>query len=130
MSLTSYGKRKLLDHLTGVASYTPPDRYLSLHTDDPGDAGSHANEVAASGYARLDLAGKMSAADSDGFSVNTVALSIGPVSADAGTVVSLGIEDAATAGNMIEIGTPAQPRTLTSGQTFQIPAGQFRMRAF
>jgi hypothetical protein len=128
MSAASYLRQKLLDDLTGVTPYVRPTLYLSLHTADPGDAGSHAFEVAGGGYARLSLAGKMGAADSEGYSVNTVALSIGPATTDWGTITYLAIEDAAVAGNMLWPGAPSQPRTITSGQTFQIPVGQLRLK--
>lgn len=128
MSATSYGRQKIVDHLTQVANYAPPALYLSLHTDDPGDAGSHVFEVSGSGYARQALAGVMGAADSEGNSINTVAITFGPASADWGTITHFGIEDALTAGNMVCPGVPATPRTITSGQPLQIPIGQLRLR--
>lgn len=128
MSTTTYGRDKLLDHLTGVAAYSPPALYLSLHTADPGEAGSHANEIAASGYARQPLAGVMGAADSEGISVNTTVITFGPAGADWGTITHLAVEDALSGGNMIWPGAPAMPRTITSGQPFQIPIGQLRLR--
>lgn len=128
MSATSYGRRKIVDDLTGVAPYAPPTLYLSLHTDDPGVAGSHAHEVSGGGYARKSLAGVMSAADADGISVNTAVINFGPASADWGTITYLAVEDALSGGNMICPGMPATPRTITSGQPLQIPVGRLRLR--
>jgi hypothetical protein len=130
MSATSYARQKIVDDLTGVASYSPPSLYLSAHTADPGAAGSHANEVSGSGYARVALAGIMGAADSSGISVNTTVITFGPATADWGTVTYFGIEDAAGAGtgNMLCPGVPTMPRTITTGQPLQIPAGQLRLR--
>ncbi|UPJ55400.1 hypothetical protein [Bradyrhizobium sp. 192] len=130
MSATSYYRRKDLDNLTGVAAYAAPTLYLSLHTADPGVAGSHANEISGGGYTRVSLAGVMGAADADGISVNTSVISVGPASTDWGTVAYLGIEDSAVvgAGNMLCPGAPTMPRTITTGQPFQIPVGQLRLR--
>lgn len=128
MSATSHLRQKEMDNLTGVTPYTVPTLYLSLHTADPGAAGSQANEVAGGGYARLSLAGKMSAADSEGISVNTVVLNVGTATADWGTVTHLAVADAPTGGNLLWPGVPATPRTITAGQPFQIPVGQFRLR--
>jgi hypothetical protein len=128
MSATSYGRQKIMDDLTGVAAYSPPALYLSLHTANPGDAGSHAHEISGGGYARQALAGVMGAADASGISVNTVAITFGPATVDWGTIIYLGIEDAATGGNMMCPGVPSMPRTITSGQPLQIPVGQLRLR--
>ncbi|MBR0855490.1 phage tail fiber protein [Bradyrhizobium liaoningense] len=130
MSATSYFRRKIVDDLTGVAPYSPPALYLSAHTANPGDAGSHANEVSGPGYARQPLAGVMGAADASGISVNTTVITFGPAAADWGTITYFGIEDAAAAGtgNMLCPGVPAMPRTITAGQPLQIPVGQLRLR--
>jgi hypothetical protein len=128
MSATSYGRRKIVDDLTGVAPYAPPPLYLSLHTGDPGVAGSHAYEVSGGGYSRRPLAGVMSVADADGISVNTAVINFGPASADWGNIIYLAIEDAVTGGNMVCPGMPATPRTVTSGQPMQIPVGRLRLR--
>lgn len=128
MTATSYYRKKDVDNLTGVAAYTPPPLYLSAHTGDPGDAGSHAFEVSAGGYARVALAGVMGAADSSGISVNTTVITFGPATADWGTVTHFGIEDAPSGGNMLCPGVPTMPRTITAGQPLQIPVGQLRLR--
>jgi hypothetical protein len=128
MSATTYARDKIIDDLTGVAAYSPPVLWLSLHTADPGVAGSHANEVAGGGYARKSLAGLMGAADSSGVSVNTSVITIGPATSDWGTVTHLAIEDAIATGNMLVSGMPVTPRTITSGQPFQIPPGKLQLR--
>lgn len=130
MSSSTYLRRKIVDDLTGIAPYAPPALYLSAHTADPGAAGSHANEIAAGGYARIALAGVMGAADSSGISVNTTVITFGPASEDWGTITHFGIEDSAVigAGNMLCPGVPTMPRTITTGQPLQIPVGQLRLR--
>jgi hypothetical protein len=128
MSGTDYIRKKILDDLTGQAAWSPPALYLSLHTADPGEAGSHANEVSGGGYARQPLAGVMGAADASGFSVNTTQITFGPATVNWGTITWLGVEDAASGGNMLWPGAPSMPRTIASGQPLQIPVGQLRLR--
>lgn len=129
MATTTYGRNKIVDDFTGVAPYAWPGLWLSLHTADPGLTGSHAAEVAAGiGYVRLSLAGLMGAS-SGGISVNTSLITIGPATGNWGAVIFLGIEDSSTigAGNMAIPGVPSIPRTINSGQSFQIPAGQLQI---
>lgn len=130
MTATYYGRKKIIDDLTGVTPYTWPPLYLALFTADPGLSGSLANEVTGAGYARQSLAGVMGAADSTGLSVNTVPLTVGPASADWGTITFFGFMDALVSGNMACPGVPATPRTITNGQPFQIPAGRLQLRQF
>ena len=125
---TRYARKKILDDLTGVAAWSPPPLYLSLHTADPGEEGSHAHEVAAGGYARQPLAGVMGAADASGFSVNTSVITFGPASVEWGIITHFGIEDALAGGNMVCPGVPSLPRTIAAGQPLQIPVGQLRLR--
>lgn len=128
MSVTIYGAQKIVDDFTGVTPYTWPGLYLSLHTANPTEAGLHTFEVSASGYARFPLLGVMGAADSSGISVNTSVITIGPAGADWGVITYLGIEDALVSGNMIIPGVPQTPRTIVTGQPFQIPIGRLRLR--
>lgn len=130
MSATSYLRKKIVDLLTGVGVYTPPAvLYLSLHTSDPGQAGSHAAEVVGGSYARQSLAGIMGAADAvTGISVNTTQITFGPAAEDWGIVTFLGLEDAASGGNMLAPGVPSSPKTVTIGQPFQIAVGNLRLK--
>lgn len=129
MATTTYARNKIVDDFTSVAPYVWPALWLSLHTADPGLAGSHAAEIGGGiGYARLSLAGLMGAS-AGGISVSTSLISIGPATANWGTIIFLGIEDSGVigAGNMAIPGVPSIPRTINSGQTFQIPAGQLQI---
>lgn len=130
MSATRYLRKKEIDHLTGVATFSVPTLYLGMFTADPTELGSLANEVSGSGYARQSLAGVMGAADlTSGISINTTVINFGPASANWGTTVYLALLDALTGGNMLWPGALNQPRTITTGQPFQIPIGALRLRA-
>lgn len=130
--MTSYLQKKLLDHLTGVASYTfPSTLYLSLHTDDPTESGSHSNEVSTSGtgYARVSLAGLIGAADaSSGRAQNSASITFGSPSASWGTITHLGIEDASSAGNMLFWVEGSAARNVGVGQLLRLLAGQLNIR--
>jgi hypothetical protein len=128
MSASSYLRKKLVDLLTGAGSYTPGPLELSLHSADPGQSGTHAYEITGGGYARQSLVGKMTTADPvTGISVNIAAINFGPASSDWGVVAFLGIEDP-NAGVMLIPGVPATPKTITTGQPFQIAPGNLRLR--
>jgi hypothetical protein len=131
MSATSFLRKKLMDHLFGFATYTVPSPlYLSLHTADPTITGSHAFEISTSGtgYARFSLAGVMSTPDATtGITVNLTTITIGPALTQ-WDVRFLGIEDAASAGNMLIPGVPVAPRLVGVGQPFHIPPGQLEVQ--
>jgi hypothetical protein len=129
MAATTYFREKILDLLTGVNGYTLPSQlWVSLHHADPGDGGSHAYEITGGNYSRKSLLSKMSLADANGISVNTVAINFGPASTDWGTVAFIAIEDAASGGNILIPGSPTPPKAVTMGQPFQIAPGNLKIR--
>ena len=129
MSATSYLQKKLADLITGNDVYVSPTLYLALFTADPGESGSQTSEITGGSYARITLAGKMTAADATtGISTNSVVLNFPVATADWGTVAFVAIMDALSVGNMLTSGAASTPKTITSGQMFQLPAGQVRLR--
>lgn len=124
--LSNYAEKKLLDHLLGKAAYTMPTTvYLALFTADPGEAGGLTAEVTAGGYARLAITSLMTATDAaTGTSTSTGAITIGPATAGWGTITHVAIMDAATAGNTLLYGPLASAKTIASGDSFQMAAGQ------
>lgn len=129
MSGTQYLRKKLLDHVNSVATYSPAAHYLALLASDPTELGSFLTEVTGTGYARQALAGVMGAADlASGISVNTSIISFGPAGSDWGTNAYLAIADALTGGTLVMPGALNAPRTITIGQPFQIPVGALRFR--
>lgn len=130
MSATRYLRKKVVDFLLGLGAYSPPAQlYLSLHSADPGEVGSHSSEITGGGYARQSLLGKMSVADPvSGISTNTVVINFGPASSNWGTVSYVAIEDALTGGNMLIPGSPTAPKAVNTGQPFQIAPGNLKLR--
>lgn len=130
--MTSFLQKSLLDAFLGITPYVMPTAlYMSLHTADPGEAGSHLNEVSTSGtgYARQSLVTKMGSTDAvTGISLNTLTLVAGPATADWGTVSYVGIEDASSAGNQCLNGAPTTAKTVTTGQSFQLVPSQLSIQ--
>jgi hypothetical protein len=128
-SMTSYLQKKLLDHMLGLAAFAiPATVYVSLHTADPTNTGSFANEVSTSGsgYVRIAATAKMNATDSvTGISANNVAITFGPALADWGTVTHVGISDGSSGGNMLLYGPLTVVQTTPIGESVQFSAGQF-----
>jgi hypothetical protein len=130
--MTSYLQKSLLDAFLDIAPYTMPTAlYMSLHTADPGEAGSHVNEISTSGtgYARQSIHTKMGATDAvNGISLNLVTLTAGPALTDWGTVSYIGIEDASTAGNQCLNGAPTTAKVMTTGESFQLVPSQLSIQ--
>lgn len=130
--LTQYLQKKLLDHFLNIAGYVAPNpSYISLHTGDPTEVGSHASEVSdiGSDYARQSLGGIMAAAGAtDGISRNTALIQTLAATTDWGTITHLGIEDALTAGNMTMFAEATEARTITIGEVFRLSPSQLAVQ--
>ena len=103
-SITNDLELDLLDHVLETAAYVPASTlYMSLHTVDPGETGSVANEVSGNGYARTAIA--FSAAASRQVIQNGQVTFPQVITAPWGTITHFGIHTASTgAGNMIGYG--------------------------
>jgi hypothetical protein len=114
---TNYLRSKIANHvLTGVP-YTPPSAvYAALFTSNRGLSGSLSDEASGGSYARPSL----SFSEGDPGAMSNALTSISDMPAV--TVVSLGIMDAATDGNMLYFHN-FSPVTVSAGETYQIGAG-------
>ena len=123
--LSNYLEKKLLDHITGFAAYTAPtDIYVALFTAAPNDAGG-GTEATGTGYAREvvtfdEAVSPDGQADSDAV-VEFVA------GADWGTIVAVGLFDAATDGNLLFYGSISPTRTVNNGDTLRFPVGDIAL---
>ena len=95
--------------------------YVSLWTSDPTDAGS-GTEVSTSGtsYARQSVT---FGAPSNGDSLNTTALEFPQATASYGTVGWIGINDAASSGNLLYHSPLTTSKTIDTGDIFKIAIG-------
>ena len=103
-------------------------RWMSLHTGDPTDVGLGTLEVSTVGtnYARIDLAGKMSAFDLvSGRSTLIADINVGPAAIDWGLLTWAGFWDANASGHMIMSAPLLTAQDTPAGKQFQLLAGQF-----
>ena len=119
---------ELLDHVLNNNSYASPNPiYVALYTVAPSDSGG-GTEVTGGAYARVSLdsstADKWTLAGAGaGLADNTAAITFPTATANWGTVVSVAILDAATAGNFLLHGALTSSRVVNSGDTFEFAAG-------
>lgn len=99
-SFSDYTESAVLNHLFRNTPLTSPDDvYLALYTAAPTDAGG-GTQVSGSGYARQVITFGAPAGDPAQIA-NTAAVSFTASGGSFGTVVAVGIFDAATAGNLL-----------------------------
>jgi hypothetical protein len=117
---SNYLEDKIIDHMLRNQAFTPPSTlYLALYTDDPTDADT-GTEVSGGSYARQAVT--LSAA-SGGASSNSADITFPQATADWGTITHVGIRDAATGGNLLMHSALDASKTINSGDTFKINAG-------
>lgn len=129
---TTYYKRAALNLLRGVSISAISQTYLSLHTTDPGEGGSMANEVVVAPYARQPInwstpteqvSGNMSM-------TNNADINFTQVSTSAwGTITNFGVCDAASGGNMILRATASPAVNFVDGDRMTVPSGAFTVFA-
>jgi hypothetical protein len=93
--------------------------YVSLWTSDPTDAGS-GTEVSGGSYARTAVT---FAAPSNGVTTNSADVTFPTATASWGTVGWIGINDAATSGNLLYHSPLDTSKTIDSGDIFKISTG-------
>jgi hypothetical protein len=93
--------------------------YVSLWTSDPTDAGS-GTEVSGGSYARTSVT---FAAPSNGVTTNDADVTFPTATASWGTVGWIGINDAATSGNLLYHTPLDTSKTIDSGDIFKISTG-------
>ena len=119
-NISNYLEDELLDHSLGTGAYAMPTVYLALYTDDPTDADT-GTEVSGGSYARQTIAFD---AASGGATANTSDVEFPEATGDWGTVTHLGLRDAITGGNLLWHGEWTTPRTISTGETAKVSAGE------
>jgi 2-keto-4-pentenoate hydratase len=121
MSLSNFTETAVMDALFNNASasgLTLANRYVKLHTGDPGETGT-ANPAGET--TRKSLTG---AATTNGVFTSTNDLTWTSVSTSE-TYSHVSVWDNSTAGNCVWSGAMAAPQAVTAGNTFVISAGSF-----
>lgn len=117
----------VLDHVLGNTAYTPAGTlYLGLFTNGSGsaaanlEAGTLTDEVSGGSYARKTIAFDTA---SGGSSDNSATVTFDAATANWGTITHVAVMDAATSGNVLFWGAVTTSKTIETGDTFQVSAG-------
>ena len=116
---SDYLENKLLAHSFSNTAYTSPSSvYLGLFTTAPTDAGG-GTELSGSGYTR-----KVASFTTTGAAAtNASAVEFPTATGNWGTIVAVGIFDAASSGNFLGWSNLISSRTIETGDVFRFPAG-------
>jgi len=119
---SDYLEDAVLDHVLGNTTYTPATNlYLGLWTADDGlESGTLTSEVSGGSYAREIITFD---AASSGSSANTSTVTFTTATANWGTITHVAVMDALIAGNVLFHGSVTTSKTIESGDTFQVSAG-------
>jgi hypothetical protein len=129
---SNYLEAKLLDHVLGNTSFSQPaNLYLALFTNDSTNAaanlelGTLTDEVSTSGtaYAREEIAFDAASGTNPTSAANTSTVTFDTATANFGTITHVAVMDASTAGNVLFYGAVTTAKTIETGDTFQVSAG-------
>jgi len=118
--MSNFLENALINATLRATTYTSPATvYVSLWTSDPTDAGS-GTEVSGGSYARTAVT---FAAPSNGVTTNSADVTFPTATASWGVVGWIGINDAATSGNLLYHSPLDTSKTIDSGDIFKISTG-------
>ena len=124
-SKADFLENKLLDHVLGAATYTPPVTiYIALFTVAPSDTGG-GTEVTDGSYARVAVTNNATnfPAASGGTKSNGTVITFPQATANWGTVVAHAEMDAPTGGNYLYWGDLTVSKAINSGDTASFGVG-------
>jgi hypothetical protein len=124
---SDYWENKILDHIFGKGSYTPPTIHVGLSTADPTDTGSGLTEPSGSGYARVQTSVSDWNAASNGSLENSNDINFAQATGNWGTITHFALFDAATAGNMLAYGALSQSKSISESDTARFEAGDLQI---
>jgi len=119
---SDYLENEVLDHVLGNGAYTPAATiYVGLWTADDGlESGTLTSEVSGGSYARQSITFD---AATGGSADSAATVTFPAATANWGTITHVALMDASTAGNVLFHGSVTTSKTIESGDTFQISAG-------
>ncbi len=126
-SFSNHWENKILDHIFGKDSYSPPTIYVGLSTADPLDDASGLSEPAGNGYARLVTNVTDWNTASAGVIYNSNELIFSEATGSWGTITHFALLDAAAAGNMLCHGALNQSRAIVSGDKARFAVGDLQL---
>lgn len=126
MPKTTYLADFVLDTVLGGTTFTQPATvYIALFTVTPTIAGTGGTEVSGGSYARATVTnnGTNWTTAAAGSKNNATAITFATPTAGWGTVISFGIYDALTSGNLLYFGTLSTAKPITTGDTVSFQSG-------
>jgi hypothetical protein len=126
---SNYLENKVLDHVLTATTYTAPaSRFLGLFVNTSGnaaanlEAGTLTDEVTTSSSAYIRKAVTFSAASS-GTSATSATVTFDAATANWGSITHVAVMDAVSGGNVLFWGAVTTSKTIETGDTFQVSAG-------
>lgn len=123
MSFANYLEKKLVDHLLGHGSFTPPTVYVGLSKADPGENAAGLDEPSGGAYARIATDSGDWNSFASGVADNTNVLSFAEATASWGTITHFGLFDAVSGGNLLGSGSLSVAKDVGSGDQLKFNAG-------
>jgi len=116
---SDYLENKLVDHVTGKASFTKPTAYVALCTAAPNDAstGSTITEADYTSYARVETSASDWDAASSGSAANAAAIEFPECTGGSNTVTHFVLVDASSSGNVLVHGALSSSLDISDGIT-------------
>jgi hypothetical protein len=124
---SDYWENKILDHIFGKGSYTPPTIYVGLSTADPTDDGSGLAEPSGNGYTRVQTSASDWNVASNGSLDNAGNIIFNQATGNWGTITHFALFDAAAAGNMLAHGALNQSKAISESETARFEAGDLQI---
>ena len=124
---SNYWENKILDHIFGKGSYTPPTIYVGLSTADPTDDGSGLAEPSGNAYTRVQTSASDWNAASNGALDNAGNITFAQSTGSWGTITHFALFDAAAAGNMLAYGELSQSKAIGESDTARFEAGDLHI---
>lgn len=123
MQFTNYAEDNIINHFLDRSDFTSPaSLFVSLHTADPGEAGSYGDEVGNGEYARQAVT---FGASSGGVKSNTAQLNWATSVTAWGNITHIAVGDSLTGGNMLAYGALNSAKDINAGGLdFFIKAGE------
>ncbi|UCC98686.1 MAG: hypothetical protein JSW66_02080 [Phycisphaerales bacterium] len=126
-SFSDYWENKVLDHIFGNDSYTPPTIFVALSTAEPLDDASGVAEPSGNGYARVETGASDWSVSSGGSVSNATSITFPTASGSWGTITHFGLFDSVTGGNMLAYGALNQPKAIGNSDTGKFEAGDLEI---
>lgn len=124
---SNHWENKILDHVFGKGSYTPPTIHVALSTADPLEDGSGISEPSGNGYARVQTSASDWSAATAGVICNAGNIIFPAASASWGTITHFALFDSATGGNMLAFGALQQPEAVGASDTAKFQTGDLEI---